>query len=51
MSRAKSTSAQVISSYYDGLQKVIKKYNLEDKSHLIFNVDEKGITLIHTPHK
>jgi hypothetical protein len=31
------------------MQKVIKKYNLEDKSHLIFNVDEKGITLIHTP--
>ena len=49
VSRAKSTSAQVISSYFDGLQKVIKKYNLEDKSHLIFNVDEKGITLIHTP--
>jgi hypothetical protein len=39
VSRAKSTSAQVISSYFDGLQKVIKKYNLEDKSHPIFNVD------------
>jgi len=49
VSRAKSTSAQVISSYFDGLQKVIKKYNLEDKPHLIFNVYEKGITLNHTP--
>lgn len=28
---------------------MLTKYSLKDKPHLIFNVDEKGITQCHTP--
>ena len=38
-----------MSSYFEELERVIKKYNLQDKPHLIFNVDEKGITQNHSP--
>ena len=47
--RAKCTSESVVSSYFVELEHVIKKYNLQDKPHLIFNVDEKGITQNHSP--
>jgi hypothetical protein len=29
--------------YFDELGKILKKYDLCDKPHLIYNVDEKGI--------
>ena len=38
-----------VSTYFQQLEAVIKKYDLEDKPHLIFNVDEKGIQQNHTP--
>ena len=38
-----------MSSYFVELERVIKKYNLQDKPHLIFNVDEKGITQNNSP--
>lgn len=38
-----------MNSYFDELEKVITKYNLKDKPHLIFNVDEKGIQQNHSP--
>jgi lipocalin len=37
-----------VNSYFDELEKVITKYNLKDKPHLIFNVDEKGIQQNHS---
>ncbi|XP_041366783.1 uncharacterized protein LOC121381522 [Gigantopelta aegis] len=47
--RAKTASVFKIEAYFDQLEKVLTKYNLNDKPHLIFNVDEKGISQNHTP--
>ncbi|XP_041376339.1 uncharacterized protein LOC121388791 isoform X2 [Gigantopelta aegis] len=47
--RAKCTSSTVVCSYFDELENIITKYSLYDKPHLIFNVDEKGITQNHSP--
>ena len=47
--RAKSTSNEVVESHFAELEKILIKYNLKDKPHLIFNVDEKGITQDHKP--
>jgi hypothetical protein len=33
------------------LEEVVKKYNLQDKHHLIFNIYEKGITQNHKPRQ
>jgi len=46
---AKCTTADVGDSYFKGLKQTMTKYNLLDKSHLIFNVDEKGATQNHSP--
>jgi hypothetical protein len=34
----------VVDSYFKGLKQTMTKYNLLDKPHLIFNVDEKRVT-------
>ena len=47
--RAKSTSDEVVGNYFAELEKILTKYNLKDKPHLILNVDEKGITQNHKP--
>ena len=47
--RAQSASASVVSNYFGELEKILNKYQLKDKPHLIFNIDEKGITQCHTP--
>ena len=47
--RAKNTSETTVTEYFDELENVLTKYSLKDKPHLIFNVDEKGITQDHTP--
>ncbi|CAG2211698.1 unnamed protein product [Mytilus edulis] len=47
--RAKCGSVANVEKYFDSLDQVVHKYNLQDKPHLIFNVDEKGITLNHKP--
>ena len=49
LQRAKSTTSLVVQNYFSELDKVLTKYNLKDKPHLIFNVDEKGITNNHSP--
>ena len=46
---AKCTTADVGDSYFKGLKQTMTNYNLLDKSHLIFNVDEKGATQNHSP--
>ena len=47
--RAKCTTADVVDSYFKGLKQAMTKYNLLDKPHLMFNVDEKGVTQNHSP--
>jgi hypothetical protein len=47
--RAKCTSEAVVSNYFNELENILDKYNLKTKPHLIYNVDEKGISQIHTP--
>ena len=38
------TSEIVVSNYFEELIEIIVKYGLSDKPHMIFNVDEKGIS-------
>ena len=47
--RAKVTSEVVVSNYFKELRETMEKYDLIDKPHLIFNVDEKGISQDHAP--
>ena len=47
--RAKMTNETSVNSYFKNLQKTLVKYDLMDKPHRIFNVDEKGISLDHKP--
>ena len=35
--------------HFEELKNVMEKYDLIDKPHLIFNIDEKGITINHSP--
>ena len=47
--RAKSASASVVCEYFRQLEITLDKYNLRDKPHLIYNIDEKGVVQNHTP--
>ena len=47
--RAKMSKESVVAEYFENLQACIEKYDLTDKPHLIFNVDEKGISINHKP--
>ena len=47
--RAKMTSEAVVSDYFKNLEDCMTKYDLLDKPHLIFNMDEKGISVNHKP--
>ena len=47
--RAKMTSEMIVNNYFEELQTVMKKYNLTDKPHMIYNVDEKPISQNHKP--
>ncbi|XP_045197427.2 uncharacterized protein LOC123552106 [Mercenaria mercenaria] len=44
---AKMAKESVISEYFENLQTCVNKYDLTDKPHLIFNVDEKGVSVNH----
>ena len=35
--------------YFQELELTLEKYNLRDKPHLIFNIDEKDVMQAHTP--
>ncbi|KAH3805636.1 hypothetical protein DPMN_133941 [Dreissena polymorpha] len=41
--RAKRASDSVVTDYFKKLEAIIKKYDLSDKPHLIYNIDEKGV--------
>lgn len=47
--RAKMASEATVNEYFENLEKTLVKYDLTDKPHLIFNVDEKGISMDHKP--
>ena len=49
--RAKCGNVANIEKYSVSLEEVVKKYNLQDKHHLIFNMYEKGITRNHKPRQ
>ncbi|XP_041484938.1 uncharacterized protein LOC121431436 [Lytechinus variegatus] len=51
MSRAKSTTAAVLSSYFEELRQVMDRYDLRDKPYHIYNVDETNINAEHKPPK
>ncbi|CAC5364189.1 unnamed protein product [Mytilus coruscus] len=51
ISRAKGASKEVIDSYFDELEDILNKYDLKNKLHCIYNIDEKGISPEHTPPK
>ena len=47
--RAKMTKESVVMEYFGNMESCLIKHNLIDKPHLVFNVDEKGITYEHKP--
>ena len=49
LQRAKAGNKETVSSYFTELNEILTKYDLKDKPHLIFNVDEKGVQQNHTP--
>jgi hypothetical protein len=49
--RAKCGNVANIEKYSVSLEEVVKKYKLQDKHHLIFNMYEKGITQNHKPRQ
>ena len=51
MRRAKATTKEALSSYFDELEKIIDKYNLKDKPANIYNVDETNFNAQHKPPK
>ncbi|KAJ8028895.1 hypothetical protein HOLleu_28147 [Holothuria leucospilota] len=51
MKRAKAITKESISKYFNELNNILIKYELKDKPHLIFNVDETGFNFEHRPTK
>ena len=49
VSRAKAANPENIKQYFTELEKALKKYDLMDQPQLIYNMDEKGLTINHTP--
>ena len=47
--RARHTSDEATSSYFNNLETALKSNGLDDKSEFIFNIDEKGIQTEHSP--
>lgn len=45
--RAKGTTPEVVYQYYTNLEEILEKYNLKDKPHLIYNLDETGLQPDH----
>ena len=47
--RAKMASQITVDSYFSNLELTMQKHGLYNKPHLIFNIDEKGISTEHKP--
>ena len=46
---AKCGTIENVEKYFESLEEDINKYGLQNKPHLIFNVNEKGLTSNHKP--
>ncbi|KAH3820012.1 hypothetical protein DPMN_121756 [Dreissena polymorpha] len=42
-------SRETISTFYHNLKETLTKHEMTDKPHLIYNIDEKGVTVYHKP--
>ncbi|KAJ8048744.1 hypothetical protein HOLleu_01179 [Holothuria leucospilota] len=51
MKRAKATSDETVQSYFPELDRILTKYDIQNKPHLIYNVDETRFQTEHTPSK
>ena len=47
--RAKSSTPEIVDQYFKNLEEVLEKYDLKDKPHLIYNIDETGLQPEHRP--
>ena len=51
LARAKATSEEAVSSYFNELDNILTKYDLKKSPERIYNIDEKGLKLNYTPPK
>ena len=49
MARANNATKEKIAAYFQELKKILVKYNLMDKPHRIFNIDETNLSPEHKP--
>ena len=47
--RARNANPQIIDKYYNDLENTLTEHNLHDKPHLIYYIDETGVTTEHKP--
>jgi hypothetical protein len=47
--RARCASKEVILNYFEELKTIFDKYELHNKPHLVYNIDEKGINTEYRP--
>ena len=47
LQRAKATTLDCVTNYYNELNHILTKYDLHDKPERIYNVDEKGLSTSH----
>ena len=47
--RARNANPQIIDKYYNDLENTLTEHNLREKPHLIYNIDETGVTTEHKP--
>lgn len=51
IARAKSATESAVTNYFTELETILTKYNLKNKPHMVYNVDEKGLSTEHKPPK
>ena len=49
--RAKSLTEQTVTNYFNNLKEILDKYKLLEKPHLIYNIDETGLSPEHVPRR
>ena len=49
--RSKSATESAVKNYFEELKSILTKYDLMDKPHCIYNIDEKGMSADHKPPK
>ncbi|KAH3835739.1 hypothetical protein DPMN_109100 [Dreissena polymorpha] len=43
------SNESTVNVFFDNLDKCLRKYDILDKPNLIYNADEKGVTIDHKP--